>query len=137
VLGVPSTSTRSTGHVTGSSLFKLPLQKDGSRKDVKCPTIVTNYNDFSRGVDHADRLRQPYCVDRRSKKLWHRLFFGILEIACVNSYIHYKKIHPEKDSLRFRRGVSQELMSRNCTHLHKKRILALEAVHEVYQKIQK
>jgi hypothetical protein len=52
-----------------SSLFKLPLQKDGSRKDVKCPTIVTNYNNFRRGVDHADRLRQPYCVDRRSKKI--------------------------------------------------------------------
>jgi hypothetical protein len=56
------------------------LKKDGKRENIASPEIIPDYNHYMGGVDQADRLRQAYCVDR-SKKLWHRLFFGILDIA--------------------------------------------------------
>ncbi|KAG5898120.1 hypothetical protein JTB14_006332 [Gonioctena quinquepunctata] len=63
------------------------------------------------GVDQADRLRQAYYINRRSKKWWHRLFFGIVDIAFVNTL--YKKLNPEEHLtlLDFRRGVALGLMS--------------------------
>ncbi|KAJ8931061.1 hypothetical protein NQ314_016090 [Rhamnusium bicolor] len=46
------------------------------------------------------------------KKWWHRLFFGLLDIVFVNSYVIYKKINPDNNVslLEFRRGVSTGLM---------------------------
>lgn len=41
------------------------------------------------GVDHADRLRALYDIDRKSRKWWHRLFFGLIDIMFVNSYVVY------------------------------------------------
>lgn len=101
-------------HGTATSTVKR-LQKDGRRIDVICPEIIRDYNQYMGGVDMADRLRQAYCVDRRAKKWWHRLFFGLLDIAFVNSYIVYKKLNPEEKVtlLDFRRGVSQGLMTYN------------------------
>lgn len=99
------------------------LQKDGTRKTFNCPTIVPDYNQFMGGVDKADRLRQAYCTDRRSKKWWHRLFFGILDIAFVNAYTIYKKLHPEEKVtlLEFRRGVSLGLLAKSSTASKKTR----------------
>lgn len=98
-------------HGTESTIVNRK-QKDGTKLDVACPAIVKNYNRFMGGVDFADRLRQCYCTDRRSKKWWHRLFFGLLDIAFVNSYVIYKKMNPSENVslLDFRRGVSLGLI---------------------------
>jgi len=45
------------------------------------------------GEDHADQLRVTYGVDRRSKKWWHRLFWGMIVILFVNAYIIYKDLN--------------------------------------------
>ncbi|KAJ8928102.1 hypothetical protein NQ314_019363 [Rhamnusium bicolor] len=55
-------------HGTKSTTVKR-MQKDGSRKDIACPEIVPDYNRYMGGVDRADRLRQAYCINRRSKKM--------------------------------------------------------------------
>ncbi|KAG5892502.1 hypothetical protein JTB14_015412 [Gonioctena quinquepunctata] len=80
---------------------------------MNCAQIVDDYNKHMGGVDQADRLRQAYCIKRRSRKWWHRLCFGIVDIAFVNSYILYKKLNPEDHLtlLDFRRGVALGLMS--------------------------
>lgn len=67
------------------------LQKDGTLKNVTCPVIIPDYNIYMGGVDMANRLYQASCTDRRSKKWWHRLFFGLIDMASVNSYIVHKK----------------------------------------------
>ncbi|KAJ8932025.1 hypothetical protein NQ314_015019 [Rhamnusium bicolor] len=78
-------------HGTNSTTVKR-MQKDGSRKDIACPEIVPDYNRYMGGVDRADRLRQAYCINRRSKKM--------------------TMIPEDKVSLlEFRRGVSLGLMS--------------------------
>lgn len=98
----------------GTNVGKVQrLQKDGSKETFSCPEFIPDYNQYMRVVDQADRLRQAYCVDRRSKKWWHRLFFGLLDMAFVNSYIIYNKINPEEQItlLEYRRNVSLGLMS--------------------------
>lgn len=43
-------------------------QKDGTSINVSCPVVVADYNKHMGGLDHADRLRSVYGLDRRSKK---------------------------------------------------------------------
>lgn len=86
--------------------------KDGRKSNVTCPQIVKDCNEFMGGVDHADRLRVTYGVNRRSKKWWHRLFWGLMDIAFVNSYVIYASVMEEKLTLLdFRESVAQGLMS--------------------------
>lgn len=65
------------------------------------------------GVDHADqlRLRMTYGVNRKSKKWWHRIFWGLLDIMFVNSYVIYKVVHGDISLLDFRRSVVQGLLT--------------------------
>ena len=97
--------------------------KDGTKAAIVCPAIVPDYNRNMGGVDHADRLRQVYNVDRRSRKWWHRLFWGLLDIAFVNSFLVYKEMGCEENLtlLDFRRGVSLGLMNRASQTKGKKR----------------
>ena len=51
-------------------------EKDGSRKAVPCLIAIKDYNAFIRGVDKVAILAALYGLSRKSKKWWHRLFFG-------------------------------------------------------------
>ena len=64
-------------------------QKDGHKIPVECPQVVKDYNKFMGGVDKHDMLRELYGTDRKNVKWWHRLFFGLLDVAIVNAYILY------------------------------------------------
>lgn len=99
------------GSETGSV---LRTSKDGSRQEVKCPTVVCSYNKYMGGVDHADRLRALYCVDRKSMKWWHRLFWGFFDIALVNAFVIYCNLFEETDMLSFRRSVAQGLLAQRA-----------------------
>lgn len=81
---------------------------------------------FMGGLDHADQLRMSYGVDRDSKKWWHRLFWGVLDIIFINAFVIYKKRHGEIPLLVFRRQVIQGLLS-------EKKIIAPSRAH-LFQK---
>ena len=95
-------------------------EKDGSEKDVRAPKIVQDYNKSMGGVDKADMLRAMYDRDRRSKKWWHRLFFALLEITLVNSFVIYQELHGKLPLLQFKRQVTRGLLT-NGTMPAKKR----------------
>lgn len=59
------------------------------------------------GVDHANRLRALYNVDRKTRKWWHRLFFGLIDIMFVNSYVVYCILFEKIPVLEYRRAVGQ------------------------------
>ena len=40
-----------------------------------------------RGVYLAEQLKESYQIDRRSKKWWHRIFFHLLDVSVVNSFL--------------------------------------------------
>ncbi|GLV38540.1 hypothetical protein CBL_05104 [Carabus blaptoides fortunei] len=91
----------------------LRTQKDGTRHEVACPIVVKDYNVFMGGVDKADQLRTTYGMNRKSRKWWHRLFWGFLDIAFINAYIIYCIKFENISTLEFRRAVTLGLLSKN------------------------
>ena len=52
------------------------------------------------GVDHMDQRTAAYCLDRKSSvKFYLLIFFDLMDIACVKSYLIYNRKHPNKLSL--------------------------------------
>ncbi|CAG5006623.1 unnamed protein product [Parnassius apollo] len=86
-------------------------EKNGSKSTITYPVAVKGYNSYMGGVDTADRLRTLYCIDRKSPKWWHRLFWGLLDIAFVNSYDIQGLIMEQTTVKDFRRSVTQGLMT--------------------------
>ena len=54
------------------------------------PLAVNRYNYSMNGVDRADQYTVYYSFVRRSIKWWRKVFFWLMEVAVVNSYILYK-----------------------------------------------
>ena len=65
--------------------------KDGTKDTVTCPSVVSDYNKHMGGVDKHDKLRQLYGTGRKSKKWWHRLFFGLLDMIVINANVVYQE----------------------------------------------
>ena len=81
----------------GASTQKTTItrkEKNGSTVEVGCPEFIASYNKYMNGVDAHDQLRlQRYSVQRclRWKKYYMTLFFGLLDMALVNSYIVHRQ----------------------------------------------
>ena len=92
-------------------------KKDGSRITVPCPQSVKLYNSYMGGVDVADQLRKTYSCRRKSKKWWLPLFYFLVDVSVVNSYIlHRETPHASKLTLKeFILELSSELMSSYCS----------------------
>ncbi|KAJ8910639.1 hypothetical protein NQ315_012507 [Exocentrus adspersus] len=64
--------------------------KDGSSKQIPCPSVLIDYNKNMNCVDRFDQLKSTYEIDRKSKKWWMRIFWHFVDCSVVNSYILYK-----------------------------------------------
>ncbi|KAG1682704.1 PiggyBac transposable element-derived protein 3 [Nymphon striatum] len=85
--------------------------KNGTKKDFPCPQVVVDYNSHMGGVDKADMLRSIYGLNRKSKKWWHRLFWGFVDVVVINSYIIYSQQFENEPLLDFRRSLAMGLLS--------------------------
>lgn len=59
--------------ITDGNLQPLTMNrrsKDPSKRDVRMPVVIHQYNTFMSGVDLSDQLRQYYVMGRPSKKFW-------------------------------------------------------------------
>ena len=64
---------------------------------VPCPKAVRLYNSGMGGVDVMDQRTAAYRLDRKSSVIFYlRIFFDLMDIACVNSYLIYNLKHPNK-----------------------------------------
>ena len=90
----------------------------GERHAVECPPLLPDYQKFMRGVDRGDQLITQYNAGRRSKKWWRRVFFYLVEVAILNSYIlegHFDQRHGQvgrrkRDLLAFRVELAEGLI---------------------------
>ena len=90
----------------------LRTQKDGRRINFNCSVAIKDYNTYMDGVDKADMLISSYGLSRKSKKWWHRIFFGLIDRALCNAFIAFNKITKAKmKSLYFRRRLAQSLIT--------------------------
>jgi hypothetical protein len=88
-------------------------QKDGSKHEYTCPVAIADYNKYMGGVDKADMLCVVHGLSRKSKKWWHRIFFGIIDRTVVNALVVYLKLEGKSVSvLEYRRAVAQALITR-------------------------
>ncbi|XP_064618404.1 piggyBac transposable element-derived protein 4-like [Liolophura sinensis] len=65
-------------------------QIKGRDTPVVKPNVVEKYNCYMGGVDKCDQLNQYYSFARRSLKWYKKVFFWLIELCAINSYILYK-----------------------------------------------
>ena len=78
------------------------------------PSVVADYNVHMIGVDRMDQLTSYYSFTHKTVKWWRKVFFWMVEVALVNTYIIHKKLQqsiemPAKSHITLRREILIEL----------------------------
>lgn len=61
-------------------------------ESVPCPKAIATYTKHSGGVD-LDALLGYYRIQIKSKKLYHRIFFHLIDMTTVNAWLLYRQKH--------------------------------------------
>lgn len=88
-------------------------KKDGTHANFICPKCIDIYNKIMGGVDRYDQLRERYMIGRRSKKWWHPIFYWMIDLSIIHSFILYKlhKDNEGQDQLSFRLALAKQLIA--------------------------
>ena len=85
----------STMHTKSKEMFYCKRRSKVGNKfqklDVEQPRLVRDYNKYMAGVDRSDQVIGKYNTLRKTDKYWKTIFYHLLDIARVNSYILYKE----------------------------------------------
>ena len=73
------------------------------------PMCVIEYNKGMKGVDLADQLASSHRSVRKSIKWYKKLFFYMLDVCLVNSYIVHKELGGTEQYLSFRLTLVKEI----------------------------
>ncbi|KAJ0064184.1 hypothetical protein NL108_001484 [Boleophthalmus pectinirostris] len=84
---------------------------------IKCPHIISIYNQFKGGVNALEALISNFPIQIKSKKFYHRFFFYFMNMVIVNSWLLYQRDceslnvpkKMQKDFLDFRTSIAQAL----------------------------
>jgi hypothetical protein len=66
-------------------------QQQKTMMTIPCPQMVQVYNKGMGGVDLADQLLSYYRVHIKTKKWYRHVFFHLLSVAVVNSWLLYRR----------------------------------------------
>lgn len=103
---------------TQSSAQMTTVRRRWNQETIEKPVVVNEYNHSMNGVDTADQNSVYYRFIRKTRKWWRKLFFWLLEVTVVNSYLLYK-VHAARLNIRpithlqFRRSLVESLASRH------------------------
>uniref|UniRef100_A0A2H1VR69 SFRICE_028309 n=1 Tax=Spodoptera frugiperda TaxID=7108 RepID=A0A2H1VR69_SPOFR len=61
------------------------------RVSINCPNVIKYYNTHMGGIDLLDSFVGRYHITRKSRKWTNRLFFHLLDVTIINSWLLYKK----------------------------------------------
>ncbi len=63
---------------------------------IPCPTAIRDYNQFMGGVDLTDQQLSYYSLtQRRTIKWWKKVFWRLIDIAIINSWLVFRVNNPE------------------------------------------
>lgn len=102
---------------------KIPRrQPNGEQKEIDCPPIVLSYNKSMGAVDMHDQRREVYRIGRKSTRWWMPLFYYLLDVCIVNSFLLYKLKYPEKNISHrdFRVLLMQEMIEEKAPRTSKR-----------------
>jgi len=71
-------------------------RKQKKRVEVDCPNIIQVYNKHMGGVDLLDGLLGRHKIKMRSRKWYMRVFYHLLDVTIVNSWLLHKRIQEQK-----------------------------------------
>ena len=96
----------------GTSNVIRQSKGSATKTPVSCPNIKM-YNASMGGVDVIDQKTAACRLSRKSKiRFYWRIFFDLIDIAIVNSYIVYAKLGNSISLLDFKIIVSKSLIER-------------------------
>lgn len=87
-------------------------KKERQHYEIECPYIIKEYNKHMGGVDLMDGLLGRYHIRMKTRKWPNRIFFHLIDVAMVNAYILYHRIHQTKENIQlqlFRSEVAESL----------------------------
>ncbi|CAK1591763.1 unnamed protein product [Parnassius mnemosyne] len=64
---------------------------------IPCPKIIKEYNAHMGGVDLMDSFLGRYHIKVKSRKWYMRIFYHLLDLSVINSWILYKKVSAKKN----------------------------------------
>lgn len=80
--------------------------------EIDCPQIIKDYNRHMGGVDLMDGLLGRYRIHMKTRKWSNRIFYHLIDVAVINAYLLYHRIHPHKEKIElpmFRTQVAESL----------------------------
>jgi len=85
--------------------------RNGTSSIIPCPPAVAEYYAIMGGVDRFDQRRERFAIGRLLLKWWHRLFYFLIDLAIVNSFIIWKCNNGgQRDQPSFRLAVLKQLI---------------------------
>ena len=82
-----------------------------SRKVLKIPKIIDDYNHNMNGVNVADQLRSYYNTQQTARRNWMPLFYWLLDTAIINAYRIARTLGSEQEQKEFRRELVWDLVN--------------------------
>lgn len=81
--------------------LKVTRFNQATRKymEIDCPNIIREYNYHIGGVGLMDELLRRYHIRLKTRKWTLRLFYHLIDVAMVNSYLLFKRIHNDSPTL--------------------------------------
>ena len=109
-------------------------RRHSSQPIVDKPVVAHQYNHNMNGVDKADQNSVYNHFTCRSAKWWRKLFFWLLEVSIVNSYLLFKQLSPTTvPHLHFRRKVVEGLMEGLPLGLQRQKAIQAPPPHQRFQ----
>ena len=106
--------------LTGAKPISEVLRFDRSTRKqvtVKCPSLVKEYNKHMGGVDKLDSLFGRSHCKIKSRKWYFRIFYHLLDISAINSWLMFRKVHASKMKLKdYRATVAETLCKIESCH---------------------
>ena len=95
---------------TQHSAQMTTVQLSRNRGEAQKPAAINHYNNSMNGVVCADQNSVYYSFIRKSRKWWRKLFFWLIEVTVVNSFILFQ-LHTctNTSHLQYRRRVIEAL----------------------------
>ncbi|KAM7302856.1 hypothetical protein ISCGN_018364 [Ixodes scapularis] len=90
-------------------------QAHGQTVTLQKPVVICDYTENMGAVDRANHYCTSYAFSRKSLKWWRKLFFWMLEVSIVNSYLLMKMQMDAKGlkgqkHLQYRRKLIEQLV---------------------------
>ena len=97
----PVTILTTLGSASDAGSCKRRVKKDGRFQEVTVPQplAIHRYNHSMNAVDRSDQMLAYHNVSRKCYRWWKTLFFHLIDIAVVNSFILFQKYraqHPDR-----------------------------------------